>query len=461
MSTVQHNMAPETALHSWRRHMRTTLVVGVPLVGSSIGGMLMNVTDTVMLGRYGIAELAAGSIATQFWFTVMMFGAGFAYAVVPMASQAEGRGDVVQVRRSVRMGLWVCWAFCLTVMPVLWFTEDIFLTLRQEPEVARLSGEYMRIAQWAIFFLLGAWTLRGFLTAIERTLFVFWATMIGVVVNIILNWLFIFGNLGMPEMGMRGAAVATMGTNGFVFAAIALYCVRNVRAAPYALFVRFWRADWEAFRDVFRLGLPIGLMITAETGMFIFSSVFMGWFGVVALAAHGIALQLGSLTFMVPMGMSQAATARVGTFYARDDAANLWRASWTVMGLCLAFASAAAVMFFAIPEPLIRLFLDMSKPEAAAVVAYGVPLLFIAACFQLVDTAQAIGAALLRGLSDTRTPMIIACIAYWPVGLGLSYVLGVGLGWEGVGVWIGLATGLAVAALVLNWRFFLVAPREK
>lgn len=446
------------SLISYAAHLRSALVIGVPLVGSSIGGMLMNTTDTVMLGWYGITELAAGALATQFWFTVMMFGAGFAYAVVPMASQAESQGDVVRVRRATRMGIWVCCAFCFIAMPVLWFTEPIFLALGQDPEVARLGGDYMRIAQWAMFFLLGTWTLRGFLTAIERTAFVFWATFAGVFVNIALNWLFIFGNFGMPELGMRGAAVATLGTNGSIFVATLFYCALNKRAAPYELMVRFWKPDWEAFRDVFHLGLPIGLMITAETGMFIFSSLFMGWISIVALASHGIVLQIASLAFMVPMGMSQAATARVGTFYGQSDPSNLGRAAVVMMALCLGFASCAGLLFLAVPEMLIWLFLDDNKPDAAAVAAYAVPLLFVAACFQLTDTAQAIGAALLRGLNDTRIPMWIASISYWVVGLGLSYGLAFPLGFGGLGVWIGLASGLGFAAVLLNWRFVRIRP---
>ncbi|MEM0898781.1 MAG: MATE family efflux transporter [Pseudomonadota bacterium] len=446
-------------VQSWRSHIRATLIVGVPLVGSQVGGMLMNMTDVAMLGWYGITELAAGSLVTQFWFTVMMFGAGFAYAVVPMAADGEGRGDIVHVRRTVRMGIWVCIAFCIVVMPILWFTEDIFLLLRQEPEVARLSGEYMRIAQWAILFLLCSWTLRGFLTAIERTGFYFWITFIGVLVNVALNWLFIFGNLGMPELGMRGAAIATLGTNATIFVIAIFYCMREPRAQAYELFVRFWKPDWAMFKKVVMLGAPISLMITAETGMFIFSSIFMGWLGVIPLAAHGIVLVIASLAFMVPMGISQAATARVGNFWGRSDPANLARAAYTVMGMCIVFASCSAMLFAFLPEHLISLFLDETDADAASVLPYAVPLLFVAACFQLVDSAQAIAAANLRGMQDTKLPMYIASTCYWVIGLGLSYMLAFPLGLGGIGVWTGLAVGLACASVALSWRFEVVRPK--
>lgn len=440
-------------------HMRSALLLGVPLVGSQLGGMLMNTTDTVMLGWYGIEELAAGAIATQLLFTVMMFGAGFAYAVVPMASESEGRGDVREVRRATRMGIWVVILFAAIAIVLLSFTERLFLALGQEPQIAALSGDYMVIAKWSVAPLLMWWTVRGFLTAIERTRVVFWATLAGVALNGLLNWIFIFGNWGAPEMGMAGAAIATLGTNSLIFGLLVAYCYMNERARPYEIFVRFWRADWPVFRDICRIGTPIGLMITAETGMFILASIFMGWFGVVALAAHGVTLQLASLAFMIPMGMSQAATSQVGAYLGQKRSIDLRRAAGTFLGLCLTFASFSATLFLIIPEPLIRLFLDDASADAPAVVAYAVPLLFVAACFQLTDTTQAIAAANLRGLKDTRLPMIIAVIAYWPVGLGLAYGLAFPLGMGGVGVWTGLATGLGVAAVLLNWRFWRIAPR--
>ncbi len=452
--------APAKSALPWFAHAKSALMLGVPLVGSQLGGMLMNTTDTVMLGWYGIEELAAGALSTQFWFTVMMFGAGFAYAVVPMAAEAEGRCDIRQVRRSVRMGLWVCAAYVALVMPILWYSEAIFLALGQEPVVAELGGQYMRISQWAMVTVLLWWALRGFLTAIERTIFVFWITLVGVFVNIGLNWLFIFGNLGMPELGIRGAAIATLGTNIVIFGAICLYCVFEPRARKYEIFVRFWRPDWEALSRVFKLGLPIGAMITAETGMFIFSSIFMGWLGVVALAAHGIVLQIASLAFMVPMGMAQVATARVGTFYGRAEPANMVRSAYTVLILCLTFASIAAAAFLLVPEFLISLFLDEANADALEVLAFATPLLFLAACFQLTDTAQAIGAASLRGIQDTKIPMLIAMCAYWPIGLGSAYILAFTLDFGGFGVWTGLAVGLGVAAIFLNWRFMRLTRDE-
>ncbi|TCD15509.1 MATE family efflux transporter [Oricola cellulosilytica] len=442
----------------WAGHIRATLALGVPLVGSNLGLMLMNTTDTVMLGWYGVEELAASVLATQFYFIVMIFGAGFSQAVMPMAAQAEGEGDERGVRRSVRMGLWMALLYSMLAMPVFWNTERILLFLGQQPRIAALAGEYMQIAMWALFPTLLSHAFRAFLSAIERTKIIFFSTLAATLLNVLVNWLLIFGNLGAPELGIQGAAYATLVVNLLMFAAMALYSARHPDAARFSLFIRFWRADWPAFADVLRLGLPVSITILAEAGMFISSSIFMGWVGVVALAAHGIAMQLASLAFMVPMGMAQAATVRVGRAYGRRDALALNRAAAATMAVSLSISAFGGLLFWLLPIPLISLFLDNSKPEAPEVVVYAVPLLLVAAAFQLFDSAQAVGAGLLRGLKDTGVPMIMALFSYWIAGLPIAYLLGFVLDLGGVGVWAGLALGLAIAAVAMNSRFVILRP---
>lgn len=440
-------------------HLRATLALGVPLVGSQLGLMLINTTDTVMLGWYSVEALAAGVLATPFFFTVMIFGAGFSHAVMPIAAQAEGRGDVRGVRRAVRMGLWVALAYSALVMPLLWYTEAILLALGQEPVVAALAGDYMRIAQWAMFPALAAQGLRAFLSAVERPRVIFWSTLAGALLNGLLNWVLIFGNWGAPELGVRGAAIASLGTTALTFFILAAHVVFDRKEAEYTIFARFWRPDWPDLRDVLRLGLPISVTILAEVTLFLGASVVMGWLGVVALAAHGIALQLSSIAFMVPMGLSQAATVRVGRAFGAGDVVGLSRAAWAAMTVCLAFATVSGLLFWFLPAPLISLFLDGTEAQSPSVVAYAVPLLMIAALFQLLDNAQAVGAGLLRGLRDTRIPMIVAIFSYWCVGFPLAWVLGFAAGLGGIGVWAGLAVGLLFAAVMLNARFLVLRPK--
>lgn len=445
----------------WAAHIRATLALGVPLVGSQLGLMLINTTDTIMLGWYSVEALAAMVLAGAIFFSVMIFGSGFSQAVMPIAAMAEGRGDTRGVRRAVRMGLWVACGYSVLVMPLLWYTEAILSGLGQDPAISALAGDYMRIAQWAMFPALLAQGLRAFLTSVERPRIIFWSTVAGALLNAMLNWLLIFGHWGMPELGMRGAAMASLGTTALTFAILAAYVMRESKSAQYEIFARFWRPDWPDLREVLRIGLPISIAILAEVGLFVVASVLMGWLGVVALAAHGIAVQLASIAFMVPMGLSQAATVRVGRAFGRGDAADVTRAAVTALGVCLAFASFSALLFWSIPSQLIALFLDRSTSAAPDVIAYAVPLLMIAAIFQLVDDAQAVGAGLLRGLKDTRVPMWLAIFSYWGIGFPFAYVLGFPLGLGGVGVWSGLAAGLAVAALTLNGRFFILRPRVR
>lgn len=452
LSAVAEGPLPETPA-AWRVHLGATLKLGLPLVGTQLLQMSINVTDTVMIGQLGAEELAAAVLATQAFFLVWMFGAGFAQAVMPVAAGAVGRGDVRGVRRSVRMGLWVVMAYGVLVMAPLWHLEAILLAMGQAPRVAAMAGEFMRILQWSMFPALFIAGIRSYLSVLDRAHVVLWVTLAGAFLNAFLNYGLIFGRLGMPELGMAGAAVASVGTN-LVMAAIAVaYTARQPDLARYEIYVRFWRPDWQAFGEILRLGWPISTTIVAEVGLFAAASIMMGWLGTVELAAHGIALQLASIAFMVPLGFAQAGTVRVGLAYGRGNVADLGRAAHTALGLTVLVCSVGALLFFTMPETLIGLYLDDSDPNAAKVLAFGVPLLAVAAAFQLVDGLQVTASCLLRGLRDTRVPMVIAIVSYWGIGMPVAYGLGFVAGLGGPGIWWGLAIGLLAAAIMMTWRF--------
>lgn len=437
----------------WGAHIWATLALGLPLVGTQIAQIAIATTDVVMLGWYGTEELAATVLGSQAFFIVFIFGAGFANAILPLAAQAEGRNDPTHVRRSVRMGMWILLIYAVVVMPFLWLLEPILIALGQKPELAALASDYIRIAQWGMFPALMMMALRTFFAARSRASIVLWSALIGTLVNGVLNYALIFGHFGAPEMDVRGAAVASVISSTVIFLIMAGWALLHPVHREYRLFQRFWRPEWPAFFEVFRLGLPIGLTILAEVGLFMAASLMMGWLGTVELAAHGIAIQLASISFMVPLGLSHAATVRVGQAYGRGDMEGLARAAHTVMGLSVLIALGSATLFWVLPETLVGLFLDEAKADAADLLKVAVPLVLVAAAFQLVDAVQAIAAGLLRGIKDTRVPMIMAVISYWPVGLSAAYGLGFGLGFGGPGIWAGLAVGLGVAALLLNFRF--------
>ena len=438
---------------SWGAHVWATLALGLPLVGTQIAQIAIATTDVIMLGWYGTEELASTVLGSQAFFFVYIFGAGFANAILPLAAQAEGRKDPTHVRRSVRMGMWILMLYAVLVMPLLWQLEPVLIALGQKPELAALASDYIRIAQWGMFPALMMMALRTFFAARSRASIVLWSALIGTLTNGVLNYALIFGHFGAPEMGVRGAALASVTSSTVIFLIMAGWALWHPLHRDYRLFQRFWRPEWPAFREVFRLGLPIGLTILAEVGLFLAASVMMGWLGTVPLAAHGIAIQLASISFMIPLGLSNAATVRVGQAYGRGDMAGLSRAAHTVMGLSVVISFAAATLFWLMPETLVSLFLDDANVDAAELLAVAVPLILVAAAFQMVDAIQAIGAGLLRGIKDTRIPMIMAVISYWPIGLSAAYGLGFGLGYGGPGIWAGLAIGLGVAAVLLNLRF--------
>lgn len=442
-----------TAPRSFSDHLRATAVLGVPLVIMQISQMLVNVTDTLMLGWLGVEPLAAGVLAFQTIFMVYIFGLGFAAALMPLVGAAMARGDTTAVRRSTRMALWVLFIVIMIFMIPLSYGEQLLLALGQEADLSAKAQTYLDIARWSMvpaFLFIG---LRNFLASLEHTKAILWITIGMAILNAMANYALIFGNWGAPRLEIEGAAYATCIANSTAFATLALYVHFSKITRPYALFQRLWRPEWPAFFEIIRLGLPIALTIVAEVGLFAGASIMIGWLGAEQLAAHGIAIQLAGLAFMVPLGLSQAAAVRVGNAAGRLDATGIGYAARAAMVLGMAFAVVAAIIFLIIPETLILLYLDPNEPSANVVLTTAVGLLFMAALFQLFDTLQVTSLSNLRGLKDTKVPLIIAVISYWPIGLGTAYVIGIALGYGAAGVWAGLVVGLAFAGLGLTWRF--------
>ena len=428
-------------------------MLGLPLIGAQLAQMSIHVTDTVMIGRLGPEQLAAAVLSTQTFFLVWIFGAGFAQAVMPLAAAAVGRGDVRAVRRSVRMGLWVIMLYAALAMFLLWHYEAILLALGQDPAVAARAGAFMRILQWGMFPALGIVGLRSYLAVLGRANLILLVTIVGALLNAVFAYTFIFGHFGAPALGMEGAAFASLGTNSAMFLITIVYTRLSPALQVYELYVRFWRPDWPAFFEVIRLGLPISLTVIAEASMFSFASIMMGWLGATALAAHGIALQLASIAFMVPLGLSNAGTVRVGMAYGREDWDDLGRAGYTTLALTALVSGTGGLLFWLLPETLVGLYLGRPNPATADVLASGISLLWIGAVYQIFDGLQISGAALLRGLKDTRMPMLIAAFSYWAVGIPVAWLLAFPLGLHGDGIWWGLALGLAVASTLMCWRF--------
>nr|WP_102110381.1 MATE family efflux transporter [Kandeliimicrobium roseum] len=440
---------------SRRAHVRAVLALGLPLVGSHLAQVSITLTDALMLGWYDVTALAGEVLGGSMFFVFLICGSGFAFAVMPMVAQAAGRNDIAQIRRVTRMGLWVSAIFAAFAVPVLLNAGTVLSALGQDPAVADMAGRYLGIYGWGLVPALGVMVLKSYLAALERTRVVLIVTLAAVGVNALVNYALIFGHWGAPELGIEGSAIASLTVN---LLSLILLAGHAAWALPeHTLFARFWRPDWEAFGQVFRLGWPIGLTNLAETGLFAAASLMMGWLGPIPLAAHGIAMQISSLTFMVHVGLSNAATVRAGNAFGRGDGAHLRRGALVALALSGAAVAVTVALFLGLPEVLIGLFLSPDDPVRDEVLAIGVVLLAASALFQLADAAQVMALGLLRGMNDTRGPMLIAVVSYWGLGVPVSYLLGFPGGLGGVGVWLGLALGLGVAGICLVARFWLRA----
>ena len=451
----------------FRAHVGRTMTLGLPLVGAQLAQIAVNTTDVVMLGWLGTLELAAGTLGMQLYSVLFIVGIGFAAAIVPVVAKLVGEEEELkeatgttaddarttrEIRRATRMGLWVLLLVSALFIAVLQFAEPILGLLRQPPEAVALAVPYVAIVAWALPFALLVTGLRQFLTALERAQVVLWITVATLLLNAALDYALIFGRWGAPRLGVEGAAWATLVSNALAFALAAAWVTWRADLAPYAVFRRFHVPDWPAFRRILALGWPIGLMLLSETGLFAAATFMMGLLGTVTLAAHGIALQLASIAFMVPLGMSIAASVRVGNAAGRGSGVDVRRAAGAAYLCGVGIAVGVGLLFVFAPDPLIALFLQ-SNPDRAVVLAAAVPLVFMAGLFQIVDAGQAVGSAVLRGLEDTRVPMVIAIASYWGVGVPAAWLIGIAGGFEGPGVWMGLVLGLSLAALLFLHRF--------
>jgi MATE family multidrug resistance protein len=447
-----------TGLGPWLLEAKALGKLALPLIASQLGLVAMSTTDVLMVAPLGPTYLAAGALGFMLYFNVWLFCLGVLVSTASLASQARGARNFKGVRRSVRQGFWVALTLAPPAMLTLWFGRDLLLLAGQAPEVAALAEGYYRAILWSMPASFGFLVLRFFVSALSRPTMVMVGLGIAAAVNVPLDYVLIHGlelggGLRVSALGLSGAALATTLIWFGLFAGLALVVTRDREFRRYHVFVRFWRADWSRYREIWRLGVPIAFTLVAESGLFAACQLLMGRIGTLELAAHAIALQVSSAAFMVPLGIGQAGQVRVGQRFGARDLEGVRRAGW--MGLVLAGLGTglAALAMWSVPEFLVGLFVELGDPANARLIGFAVSFLAIAAAFQLVDGAQVAMVSNLRGLSDTAWPMIIAILSYWGVGFVSAWLLAFPLGFAGVGIWLGMALGLAAAAVALTCRF--------
>jgi multidrug resistance protein, MATE family len=442
---------------AWGRELRATLKLAWPIVLANIAQTAMPTTDVVLIGRLGPEALASAALATNLFFAFAFFGTGIVTAIAPMVARELGRNrhSVRDVRRTFRQGMWMAVAVSIPIWMILWQAETILIWLGQEPELAAAAGLYMRALQWSILPLLFYVVLRALISAMERPMPALWVGLAAIVLNALTAYVLIFGKFGFPRLELIGAGIATTFSSTVLFGGLALYLLIGRRFRRYRFFGRFWRSDWPRFVEFWRLGLPIGVAHAFEVTIFNVAALLMGLIGSASLAAYAVALQIATLTFMVPLGLNQAVTVRVGRAYGAGDREGVRRAGWSAFALGIAFMSMTAMVMLFAPHLLVSAFLDLADPVNANVIALAVSFLAFAAMFQVFDGAQTIGAGMLRGLHDTRVPMVFTAIGFWGIGLPLGAYLGLATDLAGAGIWIGLAAGLASVAILMTSRWIM------
>jgi multidrug resistance protein, MATE family len=440
---------------TWTSELKASLALAWPLIVAQLAQNLLFTTDVVLMGWLGPKYLAAGTLAGAWLMPFQLSGIGIVGAVAPLVAQARGRRDIKAVRRTVRQGFWVAILVATILVPIVLSMQSAYLALGQDPEVVELAQSYMVYGFWMLYPAIGMMVLRSFLSAFSATRIILLVTVLGVTVNGLLAYTLIFGHFGFPRLELRGAAIATGAVNLVMFGALLAYALTHRRLKRFHILIRFLKPDWPRFAEILKVGLPIGLTVAAEVGLFSVAAMLMGRLGTNETAAHAVALQLAATAFMVPLGLGMAATVRVGLAYGQGDREGVRKAGWTAVMLGVGFMACTASLFLAMPHTLVAIFLDSTDPANTDALALAASYLAIAGLFQLADGAQVVAAHALRGLSDTRTPSLLAIFGYWLVGLPVAYLLGFVFDLRGTGIWLGLATGLAFVAVLLLTRFAL------
>jgi len=443
----------------WWQEAHATVTLAVPLVLTVLAYMAMVTTDKVMMGWLGPESLAAGQLGEQFYVFFEFLAIGVLNAVAAILSQHLGARRYRMVRRTFRQGMWVAVIVALPCMAMIWHVQAILVLLGQDPDLASAGQSYVRFM--VLGFLPGLWllVLSRFLAAHMRPRATLVVTVLGIGLNALADYALMFGHFGFPQLGLIGAGVATAIVTTFMFLALLAFVLIDRRLRRYRLLGRFWRVDWSQIYEIFRLGVPIAVAHLAEVSLFLAATLLMGLIGTAALAAHAIANQCAVIVYMVPYGIAQAATVRVGRAVGAGKHQAMARAGRTALALGIGFALVPAAAFWFLGGAIVDIFLDTARPENKATIELAVSFLAIAALLHFADATQAIAFGALRGLKDTRGPMLISLAGYWGLGLPSAAVFGVYLDFGGQAIWISLAVAVSVVGALLVRRFLIQSLR--
>jgi multidrug resistance protein, MATE family len=447
--------------HHLAIELTETLKLAVPIALTQLGQIAIMTTDLAFIGRLGNEAVAAAALAGTVYFVSFTVGMGLVSAVAPLAAQAFGARDPHRVRRSLRTGLWAALMISFPIMLFSLYGEQVLLALGQTPSTAQLAQRYLLGLVWGVTPALWAMAIRGFMGAVNRPQPALWITLAAIPANALLVYLLMYGEWGLPRLELFGTGLATTIVNFATFLASLWFAARRRPFRKFHVLGHIWRIDWRLMRQLVVIGAPISISFMMEYGLFSAAALLMGLISTTALASHQVALQVTAILFMVPFGIGMAATVRVGHAVGRKDAAAVGRAGLVAILLGIVLVSALTFGVILGRFAIARFFFGEAADSASAAIELTATLLMVGATLFVADGIQTIAAGALRGMNDTRLPLLFATISYWGIGFTTAYGLAFGAKFGAVGVWIGLSCGTAVYALLLILRFRLLARRLK
>lgn len=432
----------------FKNHFRKNLSLAYPVMLSHLGQVTVQVADNMMVGRLGKEPLAGASFANSIFVIFLVMGIGMSYAITPMTAQADGEKDIPKLTEILKHGFLVNVIYGLLLTAILFSSTEILWLFNQPEIVVTLAIPYLGIIAISIIPFMAYQAFRQFAEGLGYTKQSMYITITGNIINIILNYIFIFGKLGFEPLGLYGAGLATMVSRVIMALMMVSFVYLNKRFARYWEFLKFGNISWILIKENLKLGFPMSFQFIFEVSTFSLAAIMIGWLGTGPLAAHQIAINMASITYMIALGISSAATIRVGNQLGQKDYKTLRNAALTSYIMAISFMSVTGIIFILARNSLPLLYIN-----DAEVIAQAAVLLIVAGLFQLSDGIQVIGLGALRGMSDVKVPTLITLIAYWLIGLPLGYLFGFILDQGALGVWYGLLAGLSIAAVLLFLRF--------
>jgi len=438
-----------------REQVKTTFLLAYPVMLSQLGQVAVGVADSMMVGRLGALELAASSLANSIFFVILMFGIGISMGLTPLVSKAFGKGKIHQISRLFSNSLLINFFSSLVLLGlVLLFSRNLGL-LNQPKEVEVLALPFLFIITVSLIPLMIFQTFKQFVEGLSQTKQAMFITVTANLLNVLLNWLLIWGNWGFPELGFLGAAWATLISRVLMMVLMGAYVLTSKRYSDYVLRIIGFKPKWALCKRILKIGIPTGFQFIFEVSAFSAAAIMMGWIGVNALAGHQIALNLASISYMMATGLATAGMIRVSHYIGKEDYKGMREAGMVAFGMVATFMFICALLFF-----LFRFFLPTLYIDDPQVISLAASLLVLAGLFQLSDGIQVVGLGVLRGLEDVKVPTLVTFLAYWGLGLPLGYFLAFKMDFAEKGIWIGLLIGLTLTAGLLLYRFDQLSKRK-